>query len=204
MALNAKKHRRTQFFMKDFFGKYSYSIIKMFVNQIAISIFGLMLSMATTNAQSSVLSIVVSAFAILFYLFLLYTLVWEIGAKDKIAVDVGKKQYKMMTGLWMSLVANIPNILFAVIFAVSQFFANNAGVAKFSGVISFIANILQGMYFGTISSITFPSGKLMSQMWWTYFVIIIPALVTSFLAYFLGHKDFRFFAVFSNKKSNNK
>ena len=190
--------------MKAFFGKYSYSIVKMFVNQIAISIFGLMLSMATTNAQSSVLSIVVSAFAILFYLFLLYTLVWEIGAKDKIAVDVGKKQYKMMTGLWMSLIANIPNILLAIIFAVCQPFASSAGVAKFSGVISFIANILQGMYFGMISSITFPSGRLMSQMWWAYFIIIIPALLTSFLAYFLGHKDFRFFAGFANKKNRSK
>ncbi len=186
--------------MKEFFNKYSYSIVKMFVNQIAISIFGLMLSMATTNAQSSLLSIIVSVFAILFYLFLLYTLVWEIGAKDKIAVDVGKKQYKAMTGLWMSLIANIPNLLFAIIFAVSQPFINNAGVAKFSGVISFISNVLQGMYFGTISSISFPSGRLLSQMWWAYFVIIIPALVTSFLAYFLGHKNFRFLSVFSGKK----
>lgn len=190
--------------MKEFFNKYSYSMVKMFVNQIAISIFGLMLSMATTNAKSTVLSIVVSAFAILFYLFLLYTLVWEIGAKDKISVDTGKKQYKPMTGLWMSLIANIPNLLFALIFAVSQPFINNAGVAKFSGVISFISNILQGMYFGTISSIVFPSGKLLSQMWWTYFIIVIPALLTSFLAYFLGHKDFRFFAIFSGQKKNTK
>ena len=172
----------------------------MFVNQIAISIFGLMLSMATTNAQSSVLSIVVSAFAILFYLFLLYTLVWEIGAKDKIAVDYGKKQYKMMTGLWMSMVANIPNILLAVAFAICRIFASNAAVAKVGGVISAIANVLQGMYFGMISNITLPSGRLMSHMWWAYFIIIIPALATSFLAYFLGHKDFRIFAGFAKKR----
>ena len=190
--------------MKEFFNKYSYSMVKMFVNQIAISIFGLMLSMATTNAKSTVLSIVVSAFAILFYLFLLYTLVWEIGAKDKISVDTGKKEYKPMTGLWMSLVANIPNLLFALIFAVSQPFVSNVGVAKFCGVISFIANVLQGMYFGTISSIVFPSGKLLSQMWWAYFIIVIPALLTSFLAYFLGHKDFRFFAIFSGQKKHTK
>ena len=179
-------------------------MVKMFINQIAISIFGLMLSMATTNTQSSTLSIVVSAFAILFYLFLLYTLVWEIGAKDKISVDVGKKAYKPFTGLWMSLIANIPNLLLAIIFAICKFFASNDGAAKFGGIIGFIANVLQGMYFGAISSIAFPSGKFMTEMWWTYFVIVIPALVTSFLAYYLGHKDFRFFAFVSNKNGNKK
>ena len=64
--------------------------------------------------------------------------------------------------------------------------------------------MLQGMYFGTISSITFPSGKLLSEMWWAYFVIIIPALFTSFLAYYLGHRNFRFFAfTFGKKEKSN-
>lgn len=191
--------------MKDFFNKYSYSMVKMFITQIVISIFGLMLSMATVSA-SSIVAIVVSVFAILFYLFLIYTLVWEIGAKDKISVDVGKKAYKPLTGLWMSLIANIPNLIFAIIFAVSRPFVSNVAGKEFNGlgIASIIANVLQGMYFGAISAIKLPSGKLLSELWITYFIIVIPALVTSFLAYFLGHKNFRFFGGITDKKTNSK
>ena len=74
--------------MKAFFSKYSYSIVKMFVNQFAISIFGSVLAMATASAGNDLLTLIVSCFAIVFYLFLIYTMVWEIGAKDKISVDV--------------------------------------------------------------------------------------------------------------------
>lgn len=192
--------------MKDFFHKYSYSMIKMLLTQIVISIFGLMLSMATVSASSAI-AIAVSVFAILFYLFLIYTLVWEIGAKDKISVDVGKKQYKRFTGLWMGLVANIPNIVLAVILAVSQpFVAKSAEGQELNGlgIVSVIANVLQGMYFGAISAIKLPTGKFLSDMWWTYFLIIVPAVVISFLAYYLGHRNFRFFGCFANKKNNTK
>lgn len=191
--------------MKEFFHKYSYSMIKMLLTQIVISIFGLMLSMATVSASSGV-AIAVSIFAILFYLFLIYTLVWEIGAKDKISVDVGKKAYKPFTGLWMSLIANVPNIILALILAVSQPFISNANGKELNGlgIVSVISNVLQGMYFGAISAIKLPSGKFLSDMWWTYFLIIIPALVISFLAYYLGHKNFRFFGFFTNKKKDSK
>ncbi len=191
--------------MKEFFHKYSYSMIKMLLTQIVISIVGLMLSMATVSASSSV-AIAVSIFAILFYLFLIYTLVWEIGAKDKISVDVGKKAYKPFTGLWMSLIANIPNIVLALILAISRLFISNVDGKELTGlgILSVIANVLQGMYFGAISAIKLPSGKFLSDVWWTYFLIIIPALVISFLAYYLGHRNFRFFGSFTNKKKESK
>ena len=54
--------------IKDFFERYFYNSVKMFVRQIAISIFGLMIAIAT----SGTLSIVTSVFAALFYLFLIY------------------------------------------------------------------------------------------------------------------------------------
>ena len=75
----------------------------MFVNQFAISIFGVSLTFATTSAHGEAqgfdtLTVVVSILSVLFYLFLIYTLAWEIGAKDKISVDVGKKPYRPHLG----------------------------------------------------------------------------------------------------------
>ena len=76
--------------MKKFLHNYSYSAVRMFVNQFVMSLFGSMLSMATTAANNNTLAMILSILAVLLYFFLLYTLTWEIGAKDRISVDIGK------------------------------------------------------------------------------------------------------------------
>ncbi len=189
--------------MKDFFSKHSYNIVKMFVNQIAISIFGFVLFAATSaaeiNGSSSVLTIVVSCASILFYLFLIYTMTWDLGAKDKIAVDVGKKPYKPHTGLILALVANIPNYIIAIAYTIAYpFMSAHAWAGNTAGIAQTTSLFIQGMYRGVISSISIGSTQL-SRFWWIYFIIIIPSLVTSWLGYFLGHKNFRFFAFISKK-----
>ena len=198
--------------MKKFFHDYSYNIVKMFVNQFAISLFGFSLTLATTqiyvnkNASTGidVLTLLVSIFAVLFYLFLIYTLSWEIGAKDKISVDSGKKPYRPHLGLILSLIANIPNLLFAVLFLIGTIFHSNSMMF----VVRFIATLIQGMYFGIITAISLPIGGAyvqLNSLWPTFFLITVPAMLTSWLAYFLGHKEFRLLATILNRseKSNN-
>lgn len=188
--------------MKDFFHRYSYSIVKMFVNQFAISIFGTMLAMATSAAQNDVLTLVVSIFAIVFYLFLIYTMVWEIGAKDKISVDVGKKQYRPMTGLYMALFANIPNFIFALLYSIGYpFMGTHVWAGNMNFVVRLLTVIFEGMYLGVAMVLPFGAEIKLNTLWWTYYLMIVPALVTSFLAYYLGHKDFRFTALFMPKKN---
>ena len=189
--------------MKNFFKQYSYSIIKMFVNQFAISIFGCLLAMAAAAAGNNILMVVVSIFAIVFYLFLIYTMTWEIGATDRISVDVGKKPYRPHTGLWLSLVANIPNFLIAVIYTIGYpFMATQKWAGNICSLMRVGALLLEGMYRGLTSVITLPSGNALWHAWWSYFLIIIPAIVTSWLAYFLGFKNFRFVAQYFNKTPN--
>ena len=190
--------------MSGFFSRYSYSIVKMFVNQFAISIFGAVLAMATAASGNNVLTLCVSIFAILFYLFLLYTLSWEVGAKDKISVDVGKKQYKPHTGLYMALISNIPNFLIAIIYTVAYPAMSDSQWAGNIGAIARVASIIiEGMFLGAISVIKI-SGNALSTYWWTYFLITVPALVVSWIAYFLGHKNFGFFAsLYAPKKEKD-
>ena len=83
--------------MKKFFHDYSYSMVKMFVNQFAISIFGVSLTFATTQAHMGsdgldVFTLIVSLFSTVFYLFLIYTLSWELGSKDRVSVDSGRNR----------------------------------------------------------------------------------------------------------------
>ncbi len=191
--------------MKKFFHEYSYNIVKMFVNQFAISIFGVSLTLATTqiHIESSgfdTFTLIVSIFAVLFYLFLIYTLSWEIGAKDKISVDVGKKPYRPHLGLLLSLIANIPNILMAILYLIATIIGSN----NMMFIMRLIATLLQGMYFGIITSVSLPvSGTYvqLNSLWPTFFMICIPAMLTSWLAYFLGQKNFRIFA-FINKRAD--
>lgn len=191
--------------MKDFFHRYSYSIVKMFVNQFTISLFGTMLSMATSAIKKPVFSLAVSLFSIAFYLVLLYTMIWEIGAKDKISVDVGKKTYRPMTGLYMGLIAAIPNLFFALVYSISCPFMGTHEWAGVTGLIVRLYTILcEGMYLGTMTTLPLVSEVKLMSMWWMYYLITVPAIVTAMLAYYIGHKDFRLFAFLFAKKNDAK
>ena len=191
-------------FMKLFFHRYSYSMIKMFVNQFAISIFGLVLALATTSADNPVLTMIVGIFAICFYLFLIYTMTWEIGAKDRISVDIGKMPYRPHTGLLISLIANIPNILIALLYALATpFSANHKWAGGMCAVLSVISGLIEGMYRGVLSTIQLPGTQnSIIMVWWSYFLIVLPALITAWLAYFAGFKNFRMLAPYFTKKKN--
>ncbi len=186
--------------MKRFFQDYSYSIIKMFVNQFAISMFGVILAMAAISASNRILTLVVGAFSVLFYLFLIYTMTWEIGAKDRISVDVGKKPYRPHTGLFLSLVANIPNLLIAFFYLIaSPFAATHTWAANMNAVLYLISALLEGMYLGLTTRIMITPDLAMMRFWWCYFLIVLPALITAWLAYFAGFKNFRILAQYFNK-----
>ena len=186
--------------MKGFFHDYSYSMIKMYVNQLAISIFGVVLAMAATAADNTALTIAAGAFSIAFYLFLLYTMTWEIGAKDRISVDTGRKPYRPHTGLLISLIANIPNLLVALIYSVLY---PIMGTYKWAGTINATMNLIsaltEGMYRGILSVIKVGDTQIL-KFWWSYFIIVIPALITVWIAYFAGFKNFRILAGFFNNK----
>lgn len=190
--------------MKKFFHDYSYNVVKMFINQLAIAIFGASLTFATTTAHGGssdfdTFTLVVSIFSAIFYLFLIYNLAWEIGAKDKISVDVKKKPYRPWFGFFLSFLANIPNLILVIIYAIIS--AVGSSGANF--IIRFISCLVNGMYFGTLSVVrVFDNGVWvpLQAFWLSFLVAILPAIITSGIAYYLGHKNFKFFGFITNKK----
>ena len=191
--------------MKKFFHDYSYSVVKMFVDQFAIAIFGTSLTLATTHSHGTStefdsFTLIVSICSAIFYLVLLYTLTWEIGAKDRVSVDSGRKPYRPHLGLLLSLLANIPNLILAILYALATLFQTLSvfaaeSMVQMKFVVRFIASLLQGMYFGTITTVALPIGDqwvLLNSWWPTYFLMVVPALITCWIAYYLGYKNFRF------------
>ncbi len=191
---------------KAFWKGYSYSIVKMFINQFAIALFGLTLAIATGQSGNGKLQIICSVCAVLFYLFLIYTMTWEVGAADKIRVDAGRAKASPLRGLYMSLFANLPNLILAAIILICSPIAS---AAKTAGGFRIVALLLEGMYTGLLTVDV--GGSPLNAYAWPYLVIILPALLTATLAYLGGLHNFRILGLFGvsyhqqgNKPKNTK
>ena len=134
--------------MWNFFGENK--IFSLFTTQIAIAIFGIMITLPLDAAGAGNILFIPSIIAVMFYLFLLYNPVWQNGAKDKIRIDAGRGGASPFKGLYIGLFANALNIIFALILGICYLLKEYA----FFGAIYFVANILlnigQGMYIGIV------------------------------------------------------
>ena len=116
--------------------------------------------------------------------------------KDKISVDIGKKEYKPHTGLGISALANIPNFIIAItFFFVLVAFPMSEVAANIRTIASLFNMLLEGMYLGVLTTVKIGELPLIT-LWWMYFVITIPAMLTSWLAYYLGQKNKKFTTLF--------
>lgn len=161
-------------------------ITKMIVNQIGMIIFGLVISMATT--QNDQLFLVGSIFSVCFYCFLEYTVAWDLGARDKIRLDGGRTNYTPFKGAFISLAANTLNILLGILTVIGYFMlcdnlVHEAGCCASSlyGVSANIARLIQPIYIGIIQTFS-PYNPII------FLLIPIPAIVFSFLGYFVAIK----------------
>ena len=179
--------------MKRFFSMHSYNMVKMFLNQFATAIFGFALVLTAGAANSVLLRNVTSAFAILFYMFLLYTMTWEIGYRDRVPTESGKMKKNRLTGTLISLCANIPNFIFAIFITLATLF-DLSFLSQIGGVCSFLALTLEGMYTGLLANHV--AGAALNSYWFVYFLLPLPAMLVSTLAYNMGLNDVKFTPIF--------
>jgi len=184
----------------NFLKEHSYTIVKMLINQIGMTVFGLMLAMAT--ASNSTLLLITSVFSIGFYLCLLYMQCWDCGAKDKIRVDGGRLRYFPYKGILMSLSANVINIILGLLAVIGWIFTTDfaqgipAWSANLYGVCSTIAKFIQAMYLGVIR-------LYMPETPFSLILIILPSLFASGLGYFMGLKERRLFGFAMPQKNTD-
>lgn len=174
--------------MKRFFEKYSYESVRLFLNQFAISLFGLTLGIASFAMKARPLLIITSVASILFYLFLQYTVAWGTGAKDKISIECGNAKKDMRVPLFMWLLANALNLVIAICFTVGFFLKDIAFFGNMQGIATIASFILEGEYFGILSIKVVGEWKLLDFPF-MYFIITLPSLATVLLGYGLALKD---------------
>ncbi len=179
--------------MKSFWKERSYDVVKMFLNQFATAIFGFVLALAAGKAKNPTLRNITSGFAVLFYLFLLYTMTWEIGFRDKIPVEKGRKPYRPLTGFFLSLAANLPNFILAFFIMLASVFDVSV-FSKIGGVCASIAVVIEGMYTGLLANRV--GDVALNSYWWMFFLITIPSMAVCTAAYLLGVRDKKFTGLF--------
>jgi hypothetical protein len=192
--------------MKRFFERYSYQSVVLFLNQIAIAIFGLVLALAAGMAKNEVLKIVTSSFSIVFFLFLQYGTAWKVGAEDRVSIDLGKMKKDLSVPVKMWLLSNSVNLLLAVFITLGMLLPDVAVFSSGGGVGATAALLIEGMYTGILSLDVL--GAPLNSYWFMYFAITLPSLLVVFVAYVLGVKNVTFTRLFlpsaPKDKSNRK
>lgn len=177
--------------MLSFLKENSYNVVKCLLNQVALMLFSLMLAFAAW--QSEKLLLAASLFSIAFYLFLFYHMFWEIGGKDRIRVDSGRQTPTLWKGFAISAVANIPNLILAILIASTKAAAQTSELAaNIHAVSNILARGFEAMYLGLIQLYS-PYNPI------AFFLIILPAPIVSGLAYIIGYHNFRIASLFGIK-----
>ncbi len=172
--------QRFHSFLKD----NGHLISKLIVNQIGMTVFGWVLAMACVSNNALLMG--VSVFSVLFYMYLLYSACWEIGTKDQVKVAAGRMKRQPFKAFFCSLLANIPNAIFAILAIIGYYSIVNMATGdplwatNLYGVCNAIARAIQGMYIGIIALLN-PSNNPLALL-----VIILPSIFFSSLGYLMG------------------
>lgn len=165
--------------LRRFWDRYSYSAMRIYLTQFALGIFGASLALATGKTLGP-LSIAAGIFSLLFFVVLVHTNAWEIGASDRISVDGGRRKRRLYMGALVGLLAGVPNFLVATVFALTW----PNGVAAFMKVIAMFS---EGMYWGIICNIPAIGGRMLHDHWWTYFLMALCTVLFISISYILGY-----------------
>lgn len=193
----------------------SNDIVKLLINQVGIAIFSLVLYTAVSAIEDEALvgriTVIVSVFATLFYFALIYTAAWDFGARDKIRINSGKLERTRARGAFISLIANIPNFLLALLAVISMLLfisgGSNAANSVFSAI-NLLVYFTNTMFFGAIQGI-FAFLKNDADIYFLcqsvgYFVAPIFTVLVTHLGYELGLREFRIFKLLTASSTGEK
>ena len=197
-----------------FFKNNSYDIIKLYINQVGITIFAMIMYTAggmINNGEDSGVSLPIrlgiSVFSTIFYFVLIYMSAWDLGAKDNIRYEGGKIARDGLKGMKMSLFANSINFILCAVVIVSALvyiFTEAQWAGSVFGIFDMLLRFTASMYIGIIqwafSSISLSSSSLLHLYQGCAFLLMafISVVITQ-TGYRFGLSERRIFS-FKRKK----
>ena len=182
--------------MREFWNDNRQTIVRLILNQFGAAVMGLLVTAAAASNEKLMLG--ASVFSTIFYLVLLYCVIWERGGKERIRIDGGRAAWKPLYGLYMSLLANIPNFVLAVLIFIGKIFGSIDGpfgyewAGNLYAIVNVVTRLWNAMYLGLIQTYS-PNNPVI------HFLDILPALFVCTLGYYLGLKNKRIFSIFDLK-----
>ncbi len=187
VLLNQQWRRYMKFFKDNL-----HLISRLFVNQLGMTMFSIVLMMA--SSKNNVISLCFSIFSTLFYLYLIYTVMWEAGAKDAIRIEQGRMEQNRAFPWKASFWASVPNFFIALLmiigFLFGYLFSSADGARTLYVVMRLVVGLFEGMYVGIFSSIVslLPNTDLIYAASGVVFYTLssLPMMVVSAVAYSFG------------------
>ena len=185
---------------------HGYTVAKLYINQIVMSVFGLMIITASST-QGDWLIFLASLLAVGMYLFIIYSMMWDEGAKAASktlkAEDAGVKKIK--TPLITILFGSAFNIICSIFYTIFKIYITveniSEGFPTFCGnIIGLIIKLTNGIYIG-FEALLFPNPNAglpadeivavapMLTPPYYYFLILIPLFAVGIFAYYLGGSE---------------
>lgn len=106
--------------MLNYLKEHSYDIFKMMMYQFMMAMIGFIMSGATS--ENNALFLITSIIYTVVYFVILYLMTYEMGSKDRPAIVGGRAEFNSLKTFYMSLVANIGNIVCALMIVIFSFF----------------------------------------------------------------------------------
>ena len=182
--------------MGEFFAVNGRAVAKLYVNQIAMSVFGIMVVIGFAGAQEgNTLLVLASILAIGLYLYIIYSMMWEQGAKAAAktlrAEDAGVKKIK--TPLMIILSGSLFNIFCYVNYTVLRILvlSNNlteGRAVSTGGLLEIIIKMTNSIYMG-FEAILYTENVIMRTPPYYFFLTLLPLFIVGTTAYYLGASE---------------
>ena len=173
----------------DYIKENAYMITKMLLNQFGAAFLGLVLYLASSTGDNAFLIIAASIFSILFYVYLQYSVMWDLGARDIIRVHGKRASYRPANGFLVL----IGHIFGSADGAFGYEWAGTLYVASKS-----VGVIWESMFSGFVQLYS-PHNPVI------FFLMLIPPLLASSVGYIFGMKNFRILSLIGiNPKPKKK
>ena len=173
------------------------TIGRLMVTHIGMAVFGTVLYLWTWQLGRGP-ALVGGIFAALFYAAMVYVPMWELGAKDKPAIDAGRLVEYRGHGFWIAAVAQIPVFLLTLIYFICGLASQAALADSIRAVCYAILVLVDGCFTGIMITLA-PGGKNYLVVAAVFFAAALYVIAVSGVSYLLGTKEFRLFS-----KKNDK
>ncbi len=204
-----------------------HDIVRLMLNQVALAVFGLVLVSAArmANGAVGVLALVASIVAILFYMYILYATMQEIGSKHRVRVDGNRMKRDNFWGLKVMTLAQIPTIIVLLLLFIGYIFMIPLGSAEWCRVFGtnlyalsqIVVAFLQSMYDGLISFFLFKVGLFSETRgflesnigygslvyFFCFLLSLVPGLLVCWGSYVMGLHDKKLISLFIRNNTEN-